>query len=225
SGEYRYVRDTVLPTLGYKKRGDLGRGGSEQRKAFFERHCLDTVACLYNHPCIVGWTIFNEGWGQYDSNRIYRLLKGRDPSRFFMSTSGWFAQGESDVQSEHVYFKSRVLEGDQPGKFLLLSECGGFSRRIEGHVSQERKNYGYGEQAQTALELEVRLSLMYYDDMVLPSIPKGLCGCIYTQLSDVEGETNGLYTYDRQVCKVRPEFMREIACEMNRALEKAVEDG
>ena len=224
SGEYRYVRDTVLPTLGYKKRTDLGKGGSEQRKAFFERHCLDTIAHLKNHPCIVGWTIFNEGWGQYDSDRLYRLLKPADPARFFMTTSGWFAQRESDVQSEHVYFNSRVLEGDQPGKFLFLSECGGFSRRVEGHVTRERKNYGYGEQARTGAELEARIGRMY-DDMVLPSIPNGLCGCVYTQLSDVEGETNGLYTYDRQVRKVRPEFMGKIARRVKQALEKAVENG
>lgn len=224
SGEYRYLRDTVIPTFVSKKRGDLGGGGSEQRKAFFERHCLDTVAHLYNHPCVVGWTIFNEGWGQYDSDRIYRLLKPTDPTRFFMTTSGWFAQKESDVHSEHVYFSSRVLEGTQPGKFLLLSECGGFSRRIEGHVAQDRKNYGYGGQCRTELDLEVRIGLMY-GEMVLPSIPRGLCGCVYTQLSDVEGETNGLYTYDRQVRKVRPDFMREMAFELKQALEKAVENG
>ncbi len=117
-----------------------------------------------------------------------------------------------------------MLEGDQPGKILLLSECGGFSRRIEGHVNQERKNYGYGEQARTGLDLEVRLSGLYCD-MVLPSIPNGLCGCIYTQLSDVEGETNGLYTYDRQVRKVRPEFMREMAALAGLALEEAVKNG
>ncbi len=224
SGEYRYLRDTAIPTVLSKKRSDLGGGGSEQRKAFFERHCLDTVAHLKNHPCIVGWTIFNEGWGQYDSDRLYRLLKPADPTRFFMSTSGWFAQKESDIQSEHVYFQNRVLEGDRPGKFLLLSECGGFSRRIEGHVNQERKNYGYGKQAQTGLDLEVLLSGLYCD-MVLPSIPNGLCGCIYTQLSDVEGETNGLYTYDRQVRKVRPEFMREMAALAGLALEEAVKNG
>ena len=224
SGEYRYVRDTVLPTLGYKKRGDLRSGGSEQRKAFFERHCLDTVAHLNNHPCIIGWTIFNEGWGQYDSDRIYRLLKPADPTRFFMTTSGWFAQRESDVQSEHVYFNSRVLEGTKPGRFLFLSECGGFSRRIEGHVTRERKNYGYGEQCRTELDLELRIRGLY-DDMVLPSIPNGLCGCIYTQLSDVEGETNGLYTYDRQVRKVRPEAMREIAADVRRALEQVAGNG
>ena len=225
SGEYHYVGDTVIPTFLSKKRNDAGRGGGEYRKAFFERHCLDTVDHLYNHPCVIGWTVFHEGWGQYDSDRIYRLLKSADPTRFVMSTSGWFAQKESDVQSEHVYFSSRVLEGTQPGKFLLLSECGGFSRRIEGHVAGDRKNYGYGEQAKSELDLIVRLLDMYCCDMVKPSIPNGLCGCIYTQLSDVEGETNGLYTYDRKVCKVDPKAMRDFAAEIRLAFEKAVENG
>lgn len=224
SGEYRYVRDTVLPTLGYKKRNDLGRGGGEKRRAFFERHCLDTIAHLRNHPCIVGWTIFNEGWGQYDSDRIYRLLKPADPTRFFISTSGWFAQNESDVQSEHVYFSSRVLEGTRPGKFLFLSECGGFSRRVEGHVTRERKNYGYGEQAMSEGELTGRIQALY-DDMVLPSIPRGLCGCVYTQLSDVEGETNGLYTYDRAVRKVDNRALKDIARRVGEALAETVENG
>lgn len=224
SGEYRYVRDTVLPTLGYKKRNDLGRGGGEKRRAFFERHCLDTIAHLRNHPCIVGWTIFNEGWGQYDSDRIYRLLKPADPTRFFISTSGWFAQNEGDAQSEHVYFSSRVLEGMRPGKFLFLSECGGFSRRVEGHVTQERKNYGYGEQAMSEGELTGRIQALY-DDMVLPSIPRGLCGCVYTQLSDVEGETNGLYTYDRAVRKVDNRALKDIARRVGEALAETVENG
>lgn len=224
AGEYRYVRDTVLPTLGYKKRRDDGAGVGEQRKAFFERHCLDTVARLYNHPCVAGWTIFNEGWGQYDADRIYRLLKPADPTRFFMTTSGWFAQRESDVESEHVYFNSRVLEGTRPGKFLFLSECGGFSRRVEGHVALERKNYGYGERCRSEGELTGRIRAMY-DEMVLPSIPRGLCGCVYTQLSDVEGETNGLYTYDRQVRKVEPGAMLGIAAKVRRELERAAEDG
>ena len=224
SGEYDYVRDTVIPTFLSKKRSDVGRGGGEQRTAFFERHCLDTVNRLYNHPCVIGWTIFNEGWGQYDSDRIYRMMKSADPTRFVMSTSGWFAQQESDVQSEHVYFNSRVLEGTQPGKFLFLSECGGFSYRAEGHVAMDRKNYGYGEQARSEAELTGRIRAMY-DDMVLPSIPNGLCGCIYTQLSDVEGETNGLYTYDRQVCKVDQKAMQGIAEEVKQTLEKAMKNG
>lgn len=224
SGEYRYLRDTVIPTFVSKKRADQGGGGSVHRRAFFERHCLDTVIRLYSHPCVVGWTIFNEGWGQYDSDRVYRLLKAADPTRFFVSASGWFAQRESDVQSEHVYFNSRVLEGNRPGQFLLLSECGGFSRRVEDHVARDRKNYGYGEQCRSEEELTARIREMY-GDMVLPSIPNGLCGCVYTQLSDVEGESNGLYTYDRAVRKVEKEAMLAIAAGVRRALSKAAGNG
>ena len=224
SGGYGYLRDTVIPNFVSRRRSDLGGGGSEKRKAFFERHCLDTVAHLQNHPCIVGWTIFNEGWGQYDSDRICRLLKGADSTRFFVSASGWFAQEEGDVESEHIYFSSRVLEGTRPGKFLLLSECGGFSRRVEGHTARNRKSYGYGGQAHTPGELTGRVQGLY-DDMVLPSVPKGLCGCIYTQLSDVEGENNGLYTYDRQVRKVSAGAMLDVARRLEAALAEAVKNG
>ena len=224
SGGYGYLRDTVIPNFVSRRRSDLGGGGSEKRKAFFERHCLDTVAHLQNHPCIVGWTIFNEGWGQYDSDRICRLLKGADPARFFVSASGWFAQEEGDVESEHIYFSSRVLEGTRSGKFLLLSECGGFPLRVEGHTARNRKSYGYGGQAHTPGELTGRVQGLY-DGMVLPSVPKGLCGCIYTQLSDVEGENNGLYTYDRQVRKVSAGAMLDVARRLEAALAEAVKNG
>lgn len=224
SGGYDYLRDTVIPNFVSKKRKDTGRGGSEKRKAFFERHCLDTIAHLRSHPCIVGWTVFNEGWGQYDSDRIYRLLKRADPTRFFISACGWFAQQEGDVQSEHVYFSRQMPERTRPGQFLLLGECGGYSLRVEGHVAQDRRNYGYGEQSRTGGELTGRLQALY-DEMVLPAVPRGLCGCIYTQLSDVEGETNGLYTYDRQVCKPSVGAMTDIARRLRSALQEAVKSG
>ena len=221
SGGYDYLRDTVIPNFVSKKRKDAGRGGSEKRKAFFERHCLDTVAHLRNHPCIVGWTVFNEGWGQYDSDRICRLLKRADPTRFFTGASGWFAQREGDVQSEHVYFGSRVPDGTRPGQFLLLGECGGYPLRVEGHVARDRRNYGYGGQSRTGGELTGRIQALY-DEMVLPAVPRGLCGCVYTQLSDVEGETNGLYTYDRQVRKPSVGAMADIARRLREALAQAV---
>ena len=93
-----YMCDTVLPTIGFKKRSDTNRRDSVRRKRFFERHVRDTLTHLYSHPCIVGYTIFNEGWGQYDSDRIYRACKATDPSRFFISASGWFAQRE-DIET------------------------------------------------------------------------------------------------------------------------------
>lgn len=128
------------------------------------------------------------------------------------------------MESEHIYFSSRVLEGTRPGKFLLLSECGGFPLRVEGHTAQNRKSYGYGGQARTPGELTGRVQGLY-DDMVLPSVPKGLCGCIYTQLSDVEGENNGLYTYDRQVRKVSAGAMLDVARRLEAVLAEAVKNG
>ena len=211
SGGYNYFFDTILPTLQLKKRIDR-LPGNRARRDFFEKHTQATIRRLYSHPCIIGWTIFNEGWGQYDSDRIYRACKRADLTRFFVSASGWFAQKEGDVQSEHVYFRPRVLRSTRPGKFLFLSECGGFTRRVPGHGSEGKKDYGYGA-ADSEQALTERIGDLY-ETMVLPSIPNGLCGCVYTQLSDVEGEINGLYTYDRQVEKVDRAAMLALAEEL-----------
>lgn len=212
SGEYAYLRDTVLPTLGFKRRDDTRASVTPRRRELFEKHVRGVQERLYSHPCVVGYTVFNEGWGQFDSDRIVGACKKRDPSRFYAAASGWFRQTGGDVQSEHVYFKTRVLRPEAPGKFLLLSEFGGLSRRVPGHVREDRKNYGYGSRgSEKAL---TRGIIELYRDMVLPSIKNGLCGAVYTQLSDVEGETNGLYTYDRQVCKVDKAAMAGLAEEL-----------
>ena len=206
NGGYNFLLDTALPTIGLKKRGDHVPG-QRKRKAVFRQHCLETVKHVYNHPCIVACTIFNEGWGQFDADDMYTILHHDDPTRIWDATSGWFHQKLSDVESLHIYFRNAKLEasGDRP---LLLSECGGYARAVEGHLFKPDAKYGYGE-ANTEQALTDKIALMY-EEMVLPSIPKGLCGVVYTQVSDVEEEINGLYTYDRQVCKVNPERMREI---------------
>ena len=206
SGDYSFFRDTALPTVGFKWWPDHRRGG-QARKAFFEQHCRDTIAHLHNHPCVIAYTIFNEGWGQYDSDRIYKMLKEMDPTRFYDSTSGWFHKKHSDVDSLHIYFRNKVLK---PGKRpMLLSECGGYTRAIEGHMFVGEGNYGYGKtDSEEALTEKIE---EMYDVMVFPAIEKGLCGVIYTQVSDVEDEINGLYTFDRAVCKVNGARMRAIA--------------
>ncbi len=210
AGEYRYMRDTVLPTLGFTRRDDKKAVVTQRQTERFEANVRGTIERLRSHPCVVGYTIFNEGWGQYDSDRLYRACKEADPTRFITSTSGWFAQRESDARDVHVYFKTKVLKPAKPGRLLLLSECGGFSRRVEGHVMGGRRNYGYGRRQDSEAELTAKIADMY-NRTVLPSMDNGLAGCVYTQLSDVEGETNGLYTYDRQVRKVDPAAMLEIA--------------
>lgn len=205
NGKYHYIRDTVLPNIGIKYRMDHKKQ-NQDLKNIFQKHMLETLKHLYNHPCIIGYTIFNEGWGQIDADEMFLSCKQYDPTRFYDATSGWFHQKLSDVQSEHVYFKNKVIKNKQ-SRPILLSECGGYSRVITDHVLT-KKNYGYGK-AHNEKELTDKM-IKLYDEMVIPSIQYGLCGCIYTQLSDIEEEMNGLYTYDRQICKVQKEGLLEI---------------
>ncbi len=208
NGAYSFLFDTALPTIGMKKRGDKVLFYTK-RKRIFKEQTEQTIRQLYNHPCIVAYTIFNEGWGQFDSDEMYRFVKGLDDSRLIDSTSGWFWQKESDFDSEHIYFRTKELKvGVRP---LFVSECGGFSRAVEGHMYSKYKSYGYGT-AEGEEQLTEMIENMYRK-MILPGISKGVCGCIYTQLSDVEDEINGIYTYDRKVCKVNKQVMQKLAKE------------
>ena len=209
NGGYSFIGDTALPTIGMKKRKDT-TGTFGKRKEIFIANTWRTIYQLYNHPCIVAYTIFNEGWGQFESDALYQMIKEYDDTRLIDSTSGWFWQEKSDFDSEHIYFKVIDLEvKDRP---LLVSECGGYSRVVEGHYYSKHNTYGYGA-AKDEAGLTEMIDYMYRN-MILPGIPKGVCGCVYTQLSDVEDEVNGLYTYDRKVCKVNKEAMQKLAEEM-----------
>lgn len=208
NGGYSYIFDTVLPTFGFKKRNDCkGRYQDAECKKVFEGHMKDTIHDLYNHPCIIGYTIFNEGWGQFESDRMYDIAKSLDSTRFYDATSGWFAQKKSDLDSEHIYFRAEELHAKE--RPMFLSECGGFSYAVEGHMFNTEKTYGYGA-CKSSEELTDRIVNMY-NVMVIPGIKGGVCGCVYTQVSDVEDEINGMYTYDRKVCKVNKEKMQALA--------------
>lgn len=222
SGPYSFIKDTVLPTIGFKKLNDIKRidkanPEDDFRKEFFEKHMKDTIKHLYNHPCVALYTIFNEGWGQFESDRMYEIAKGLDSSRLYDSTSGWFAGKKSDFDSEHVYFRNKKLKPKiRP---MYLSECGGYVYKISEHCFNPDKTYGYGT-CKNSNELTDRIVHMY-EKMVFPAINKGLCGVVYTQLSDVEDEVNGLYTYDREECKVDKEKMvklKEKICEILKSL-------
>lgn len=202
NGRYRFFHDTALPTVGFQR---LRCPAREKNRAFrwsFLNHMEHTVRTLAAHPCIVYWTIFNEGWGQFDGSAAYDRLRALDQSRFIDTTSGWFRDSKTDVESRHVYFrKFRLPRAKKP---VVLSEFGGCSLREPGHCLYE-KNYGY-RKMENREAFAAALAQLYRDE-ILPAIPKGLCAAIYTQLSDVEEETNGLLTYDRAVCKIRPETL------------------
>ena len=206
NGGYSFIFDTALPTIGMKKRKDTGKKIGKTQKVFME-HTKQTMEHLYNHPCIVAYTIFNEAWGQFHSDMMYDYVKEIDSTRLIDSTSGWFWQEKNDFDSEHIYFK--VIDLEPKARPLFVSECGGYTRAIDGHCYAKYASYGYGG-ANSEKELTDMIVHMY-EKMIRPGIKDGVCGCIYTQVSDVEDEVNGLYTYDRKVCKVDKARMRELA--------------
>ena len=218
AGKYNYIIDTVLPTIGMKK--GVTHKPTERRKEFFEKECRILVDLLYNHPSVVYYTIFNEGWGQYDADRIYRELKDYDPTRVWDATSGWFIEKESDVDSHHIYFRRIKLKARRE-RPLILSEFGGYSWKVENHSFNLDEEYGY-KKFKSGEELTKGLCEMYYKDIV-PAISKGLNAAILTQVSDVEDETNGLVTYDRQVIKTDTTAMTAVAKALYEVFAQATE--
>ena len=178
----------------YKKFSRENNEGRELAKEEFK----GIIDYLYNYPSIALWTIFNEGWGQFDSKEIYNELKDIDKSRLFDHASGWHDQGVSDVKSLHVYFK-RVKLPKEKNRAIILSEAGGYSLPIEGHIYLN-KSFGYKKLKSSEDLLNEYQKFIKKD--VKRNISKGLCAFIYTELSDVETETNGFVTYDREVVKV-----------------------
>ena len=207
NGGYHYILETVLPTLHFQKRNDLHMTRDPETRKNFLAAMEETARLLNNHPCICLWTIFNEGWGQFCADEAYSRLKAIDPGRFIDSTSGWFHQKKSDVDSLHIYFEDLHL-GKKPLP-QLLSEYGGYVYKIPEHSFNIEKTYGY-RKYETREEFVAALRETY-QNALLPLAAKGLCGAVYTQVSDVEDETNGLLTYDRAELKIRPEELRDLA--------------
>ena len=217
NGDYSYLKDTILPTLGFQRKNDRRAHPDKRSRQMFLDNMKAQVLQLKNHPCIAMWTIFNEGWGQFDATAAYHTLKALDDSRFVCSCSGWFRGGESDVFSRHIYFGQwhHLKRTDKP---LVLTEFGGICLAVDGHLYNPDKSYGY-QSSKDSEDYRKKL-LTLYRKHILPAIPKGLCAAIYTQVSDVEEEINGLLTYDRQVTKPDAEEMRCLSDTLYTAVRK-----
>ena len=204
NADYSFFHDTILPTVfGATSSFITGKNKlfddrhfhkSEESRRIFKQTVTDTIRHLYNFPCICYYTIFNEGWGQFCADEMYDFVKERDSTRIIDSTSGWFKQKKTDVESDHIYFKKiKIKKADKP---IVISEFGGYSLKLEpNHYFNKKQNYGY-RFFKNQSELEKSIHELY-DRQIKPYIKKGLCAAIYTQLSDVEDETNGFLTYDR----------------------------
>ena len=199
NGIYSFRRDTLRPTLGLRKINDAHTNTDPKSRKIFLESLEKTADHLHNSPCILLWTIFNEGWGQFRADEAYERLKALDPSRLIDSTSGWFHQKKTDVDSLHIYFGKLKL-GKRRDLPQLLSEFGGYVYKIDGHSFNPVKTYGY-KLFKSEKEYVKALRKVYLEEL-MPLAKLGLCGSIYTQVSDVEDETNGIFTYDRKACRL-----------------------
>lgn len=221
-GEYSFSHIAVLPFLNIlhndKDYSYFSRSDEKGRKRFIHEW-QDTVEQLKNCASIYMWTIFNEGWGQFDSEKIAHAVKQTDKTRIVESVSGWHDyKKKCDIKSMHTYYTPLKVPRD--ARPVTLSEFGGYSFKIDGHVYDEHKSFGYKKfKSQEKYLLALK---KLYIKKVAPLISKGLSGCIYTQLSDVEEEINGLITYDRKVIKVPIEEIKKLNDVLQDTFKKAV---
>ncbi len=182
--------------------GREDRRGREQ----FLSDMAETVRHLCNCPCIALWVPFNEGWGQFDALTAADTLHALDPTRLVDHASGWHDQGGGDVKSYHIYFKPLSMKGDGR-RVLALTEFGGYSLPVKGHI--HGKEFGYRMYRAAADWQKDYVKL--YEEQVLPLLEReGLSATVYTEVSDVEDELNGLLTFDRRVCKAEARVLKPL---------------
>jgi hypothetical protein len=184
-------------------RSPLGRADDAGREVF-EGELRRTVEHLRNVTSLMTWVPFNEGWGQFDANRIAGDVRALDATRLVDHASGWHDQGGGDVRSVHDYSRTpRLSRGD--ARPMVLSEYGGRRQSVTGHVQDEERAFGYGR-TQTRDDLARSFTTLH--GRLAVQVPRGLSATVYTQLSDVEDEHNGLLTYDREVVKLDEHVVR-----------------
>ena len=193
--------------------GLLSRKDEEGRRKFLQE-TAETIAFLKNHPSIVVWVPFNEGWGQFNAAETADYVKQLDPTRLVDHASGWYDQMGGDIVSLHYYFLSLNFKPEKK-RALALTEFGGYSLSVKGHSSCS-KEYGY-KKCKNSEDLTQGYRKLL-EETVLPAVRKGISASIYTQVSDIEEETNGFYTYDRKVLKMDAHTVREL----NRQLMESV---
>ncbi|MFW9924889.1 MAG: glycoside hydrolase family 2 protein [Candidatus Thorarchaeota archaeon] len=161
---------------------------------------------LYNFPSIIMWIPFNEGWGQFKTKNITEFTKSLDQTRLINAASGWFDKKVGDIKDIHKY-PGPAIPDIENYRVAVLGEFGGLGLKIDGHIWSQNKNWSY-RKAESQKGLTQRYENLI--NQLQPMISKGLCGAVYTQLSDIEGEINGLLTYDREIVKINEEFLQKL---------------
>ena len=172
--------------------------GDEAYRAEWLNTAREVVERLGSHPCIATWIVFNESWGQFCSAQMTEELRAIDGSRPYIATSGWYDQGAGDYVAVHNYFRSMRVYKAPKDRAFVINEFGGLTCPVDGHESVPTV-YGY-DTYEDATAWRAALAELLASVDALES--EGLSGFVYTQLCDVEEETNGLLTYDRRVNKL-----------------------
>ncbi|MEX2309742.1 MAG: sugar-binding domain-containing protein [Pirellulales bacterium] len=176
--------------------GSAGRDNGSKKN--YRKELKAMVDALRNHPCIVMWVPFNEGWGQHDTREVVSWLKDYDPSRLVNEASGWHNRGSGLVSDMHNY-PGPGMRPVEERRAVVLGEFGGLGMPVRGHTWQDEKNWGY-----VSYDTHEKLTDAYVNllTQMRPLIGQGLSAAVYTQTSDVEIEVNGLMTYDREHVKM-----------------------
>ena len=205
NGKYNFFKDTALPTIGLQVKNDSNDNKNPKQRENFLIGGEKLITYLNNHPSIIGYTIFNEGWGQFDSKNVYQHFKKLFPNLIFDTASGWYRGAPTDLDSYHWYFKNidKLPTMDHP---IFLSEFGALCYKVNNHCFGERHVFGY--KYFPSIKACEKAFVSLYEEKIIPYKDK-LVGAIYTQLSDVEEEDNGLLTYDRKVLKFDEEVIKK----------------
>ncbi len=183
-----------------------GREGEDSRREY-HRELQEMVDHLGNFACIGVWVLFNEGWGQFDAKATAEWLKEYDPTRLVDHASGWFDQNAGDCKSLHVYFKELTIIRPEKRRATVLSEFGGYSLKMDGHLWNPDAEFGYKKFGKPEALTDAYINLL--ENELQSWVDTGLSAAVYTQTADVEIEVNGYVTYDREVEKMDFEKVRE----------------
>ncbi len=190
---------------------DMPNGGKlllrgKVSKKYYWNELAAMLSTLYNHPSIIVWVPFNEGWGQFQTKKVVNAIKKYDPSRLVDNASGWFDKKVGDIRDIHNYPGPKMPKLEEK-RAAVLGEFGGLGLKIKDHIWGSKMSWSYRQASNTEKLTQRYIKLI---NKLKPLIKGGLCAAIYTQITDVEAEINGLLTYDREIIKIDEEQLRKL---------------
>ena len=175
----------------------------------FEQEYRNIITMLYNHPSIISWVNFNEGWGQYNTGRLTDFVRGLDKSRLVNAVSGWALLDYGDIYDIHTYDAVPAAPKNSSNRAIVVGEYGGIGYPVKDHTWNVNAG-GWGYQQYDDPEKLEEAYRIKFNEIIRQQKELGVSGAVYTQTTDVQGEVNGLLTYDRKVIKIPTKKLKQI---------------